>query len=141
MSIEESRQRLFKVEITPYANRHFIKSFERKYKRNWDITLDALKAQYSHIESLVRNNRVPAPIHATSDNQHWILKHSFAIAGMNTSPRASGNRTILVVDRTTLTVYVLLVYHKTDLKDGDETTQWHSLIKSNCAEYLDDFSL
>jgi len=141
MSIEAPENRLFKVEIAPYAQRHFIKSFERKYKRNWKITLDALKAQYAHIESLVRNNRIPAPIHASADNLHWILKHSFAVAGRDTSPRASGNRTILVTDREALTVCVLLVYHKSDLKDGDETAQWHAMVKSNCAEYLSAFTL
>jgi len=140
MSTEVPGQRLFEVVIVPYAKRHFIKSFEKKYKLNWDITLEALKAQYSHIESLVRNNRISSPIHASPDNQHWILKHDFAIAGRDTSPRASGNRTILVVDRTTQKVYVLLVYHKTDLKAGVETAQWRSLIKANCAEYLANFS-
>ena len=141
MSTEAAEQRRFKVVIVPFAQRHFIKSFEKKYKRNWDITLDALKAQYSHIESLVRNNRISAPIHASPDNQHWILKHSFAVAGLDTSPRASGNRAILSVDLAACTVYVLLVYHKTDIKDGDETAQWHALIKAHCEEYLKAFSL
>ena len=141
MSTDAPEQRLFKVMFIPFAQRHFIKSFEKKYKRNWDITLEALKVQYAHIESLVRNNRVPAPIHVSPDNQHWVLKHSFSVAGYDTSPRTSGNRSILVVDRITLSVYVLLVYHKTDLKDVDETAQWHALIKSNCKEYLEGFSL
>lgn len=34
-----------------------------------------------------------------------------------------------------------LVYHKTDLPGGNETAQWHALIKDNCAEYLESFSL
>ncbi|MDR2587765.1 MAG: hypothetical protein LBC23_05855, partial [Coriobacteriales bacterium] len=84
---------IYRVVVTPFAERHYLKGFAKKYKRSWDVTLDALKAQCSHIEAMVNNNRIPAPIHATPDNQHWILKHSFAVAGRNESPRSSGNRT------------------------------------------------
>jgi hypothetical protein len=131
MSFDPALPQAYQVVVTSFAKRHFIKKFEKKYQKAWSVTLDALQAQCAHIETMVKNNRIPAPIHTTADNQHWILKHSFAVAGRNQSPRRSGNRAILYVNRADRVVYLLLVYHKTDLDDGDETAQWHTLIKKH----------
>jgi hypothetical protein len=141
MSIDFASQTMYQVVVTPYAQRHFIKRYEKKYKKSWLVTLDALKAQCSHIESMVWNSRIPSPIHATADNQHWILKHSFAVAGLGESPRGSGNRAILYANREEKLVHLLLVYHKTDLGDGNETTQWHSHIKESCPDLAKRFRL
>jgi hypothetical protein len=140
MSSEPASLQAYQVVITPFARRHFIKGFEKKYRKAWDVTLDALQVQCAHIETMIKNNRIPAPIHATADNQHWILKHSFAVAGRNQSPRRSGNRVIIYVDRTEKVVYLLLVYHKTDLGDGDETEQWHTLIRAHHADLIERFN-
>jgi hypothetical protein len=126
----------FTVVVNPFAERHFIKSFARKYKANWTMTLEAIRAQCARIESLVKNNRTSQPIHASVDNRHWVIKHPFAVAGMRQSPQGSGNRAILIVDRELRVVTIMLVYHKTDLGDGDETARWHALLRENCKEYL-----
>jgi hypothetical protein len=55
---------------------------------------------------------------------------------MRQSPQGSSNRAILVVDRDLRTVTIVLVYHKTDLGDGDETARWHALLRENCKEQL-----
>jgi ribosome biogenesis GTPase A len=38
------------------------------------------------------------------------------------------------VNRDEKLVHVLLVYHKADLGDGDETARWHTLVKKNHPE-------
>ncbi|MDR2109590.1 MAG: hypothetical protein LBP28_09080 [Coriobacteriales bacterium] len=141
MSTDAGELKNYQVVITAFAERHFIKKFSKKYRRAWDVTLDALKAQSAHIEAMLKNKRIGAPIHATADNQHWILKHSFSVAGRNESPRASGNRAILYVDRDKHQAHIILVYHKSDLGDGDETARWHALVKKGCPELIARFGL
>jgi hypothetical protein len=141
MSFDVTPPQAYQMVVTPFAKRHFIKGFEKKYRKAWDVTFDALRTQCAHIETMLKNNRIPTPIHATADNQHWILKHSFAVAGRGQSPRHSGNRAILYVNRIEKVVYLLLVYHKSDLGDGDETAQWHALIRKHHADLIQCFNL
>jgi hypothetical protein len=141
MSTDPASLVAYGVVVTAFAERHFIKRFEKKCRRAWDVTLDALKAQCAHIEAMLKNNRIPAPIHTTPDNRHWILRHSFAVAGRNESPRGSGNRAILYVDRDEKLVHVLLVYHKADLGDGDETARWYAFVGKNHPEISRLFNL
>ncbi|MDR0888916.1 MAG: hypothetical protein LBM21_03350 [Coriobacteriales bacterium] len=89
----------------------------------------------------MNNGRTSPPIKSTPDNMHLLIKHDFAIAGMHQSPHGSGNRAIIHVDKIKHTVYVLLVYHKTDLADGNETAQWQRLVKDGCGEYIAVFDL
>ena len=129
----------YRVKFAEYAQRHYIKNYEKKYGRAWEVTRRALIASFERIESLVNNKRTAVPIHRSADNRHWLIKHEFAVAGTRQSPRGSGNRAIVYVDRNERTVHVLMVYHKNDLgaATGAETATWKRMIRQHCSEWLD----
>jgi hypothetical protein len=54
---------------------------------------------------------------------------------------SSENHAILYMNRVEKVVYLLLVYHKPDLEDGDETTQWHTLIREHHKDLIEYFEL
>lgn len=43
----------YSVKIEKYAERHFIKSFEKKYHRAWDITIEALVRELQSLNILL----------------------------------------------------------------------------------------
>lgn len=120
------------VNIEKYAERHFIKNFEKKYRRAWDVTLDALVRELQSIDVLL-DRKIAETIVDTANIK--ICKIEFKIAGTNQSRHGSGNRGIVAVHKNTSTVNVLLVYHKNDLRDGNETAQWKQIIRDNYPEY------
>jgi hypothetical protein len=68
-----------------------------------------------------------------------IAKTEFRVAGTKESRKSSGNRCIVAIHKDTCTVHVLLVYHKTDLGDGNETARWKQCIKDNYSQYCNLF--
>jgi hypothetical protein len=43
----------FSVQIEPFAERHFIKSFEKKYKSSWDSTYQSIVEMLERIDALL----------------------------------------------------------------------------------------
>jgi hypothetical protein len=120
------------VIIGEYAQRHFIKSFEKKYGDHWDVTLIAIIAQLERIDSLLKLKK----IETISDiGAIKILKMQFKVAMTNESARSSGNRCIVAWHADTQIVRVLLVYSKTDLSGKNETAEWKNMIRENYPEY------
>jgi hypothetical protein len=64
-----------------------------------------------------------------------ICKTEFKISGSHDSRHGSGNRCIVAVHENDRIVRVLLVYHKNDLGNGNETARWKRIIKDNYPEY------
>ena len=124
----------YTVTFATFAERHFVKKFQKKYKRAWDITKEALARQYQSIDVLL--DRSIAEVIAYNETVK-ICKTEFTVAGTNQSRKASGNRCIVAVHTDTSNVVVLLVYHKNDLPGGNETANWKKMIKNNYAEYND----
>lgn len=122
----------YSVIIQQYAERHFIKSFEKKYRRAWDITIEALKREFQSFDILLSRS-IAEMITETSNIK--ICKVEFKIAGSNQSRHGSGNRCIVAVHKDTNIVNVLLIYHKNDLGDGNETAKWKQIIKDNYIDY------
>lgn len=122
----------YSVNIEKYAERHFIKSFEKKYRRAWDITIETLIRELQSFDVLIV--RSIAEIITDSGNIR-ICKVEFKIAGTNQSRHGSGNRCIVAIHKDTNLVNVLLVYHKNDLGDGNETAKWKQVIKDNYLDY------
>lgn len=120
------------VTVESFANRHYIKNFGKKYHSAWDITLKALISQFEHIDMLLQKD--VAEIIVNSGNLK-IVKSEFSVAGTHQSPKSSGNRCIVAIDESCKKVFVLLVYHKTDLGDGNETAKWKNVIKENYPDY------
>jgi hypothetical protein len=122
----------YTVVVEPFAERHFIKTFLKKHKSAWELTLDSLKMEFEQIDFLFEKTIAEIIIFSEKIN---ICKTEFKIAGTQESRKGSGNRCIVAVHKNTNKVCVLLVYSKTDLKDGNETAKWKQIIKENYPEY------
>lgn len=127
----------YRVLFEQYADRHFIKDFQKNHKTNWDKTRKAIVAQLANIDLLFKAGRIPPPIYQSQDRTKEIYKHSFAIAGRKESPKSSGNRVILFVDHDLKTVRILIVYSKNHVGPPNETAKWQKMAKD---QYTDIFS-
>ena len=124
----------YRVLITSFAERHYIKSFEKKYKSAWNRTRDIIIQEFEQIDILFLKNTAETIIdHADIK----ICKTEFKIAGTNESRKSSGNRCIVAIHKDTNMVYVLLVYTKTDVQGHHETNWWKGVIRENYSEYRD----
>lgn len=126
----------YKVFITEYAQRHFIKSFKKKYKNIWDETFFAINNILSRIDSLIQTSKAEK-IHIC-DNW-YIAKCEFKIVWSNESPKTSGNRIIVYVDNKEMSVYILLLYTKTDVMWGNETAWREKQVKENFKDIVNLF--
>jgi hypothetical protein len=120
------------VVVERFAERHFIKSFSRKYKGAWDITWTGILGQLRGFDELFKTSIAETIIY---DSNVKICKVEFRVHGTKESRRSSGNRCIVAVHKNTSKVCVLLVYGKTDLSGHNETSEWKSIIRENYPEY------
>jgi hypothetical protein len=121
------------VLIEDFAQSHFIKSFKKKYKGAWDVTWAGINEELKRIDTLIGQTAIVETITHSGDIR--ICKTEFRVHGTKESRHASGNRCIVAVHKNTNTVNVLLVYGKTDMGGGNETTNWKNLIKENYLQY------
>ncbi len=124
----------YSVIVESYAERHYIKNFKKKYKGAWDITWRAVIEELKRIDSLFKTT-IAETITETENGNIKIVKTEFRVAGTKESKKSSGNRCIIAVHSDIGAVYVLLVYHKNDLGDGNETSKWKQIIKDNYPNY------
>ena len=122
----------YSIIVESYAERHYIKHFKKKYKGAWEITWKAVIEELKRADSLFDASIAETII--DRDNVK-IVKTEFRVAGTNKSRKSSGNRCMVAVHENTDSVYVLLVYHKNNLGDGDETKKWKNIIKNNYPKY------
>lgn len=116
-----------------YAEGHFISNFKRKYKNAWDITWVGMCEEFRRVDTLIGETNIAETNTRSGDAK--ICKTEFRIHNTKESRHSSGNRCIIAVHENTATVRVLLVYKKTDLGGGNETTAWKNIIKQNYPEY------
>ncbi|KKP92191.1 MAG: hypothetical protein UR94_C0004G0052 [Parcubacteria group bacterium GW2011_GWA2_36_10] len=122
----------YTVLVEAFAQRHFIKKFEKKYKQAWNITWRAMLEQWKRMDLLLTTSVAETIIDVENLK---IIKTEFRVAGTKQSRKGSGNRCIVAVDKKTCVVNVLLVYHKDDLGHGHETAQWQKIIRDNYSQY------
>jgi hypothetical protein len=122
----------YTVIFEPFTERHFIKSFAKKYKGAWVITLRTITEEFEQIDFLFLKNTAETII---DSDDIKICKTEFKIAGTGESRHGSGNRCIVAVHKNTSTVHVLLVYSKTDLRGGNETAHWKNMVRENYHQY------
>jgi hypothetical protein len=123
----------YEVTFEPFSERHFIRTFAKKYKSAWDFTFSTITEEFEKIDVLFLKSI--AERITDKDADVVICKTEFKISGTQESRHGSGNRCIVAVHRDTRKVKVLLVYSKTDLGGGNETAKWRSLVKENYPEY------
>ncbi len=122
----------YEVIFEKFTERHFIKSFAKKYKGSWDITLQVIKKEFEQVDLLFLKN-VSETIVEQKDIK--ICKTEFKIAGTNESRHGSGNRCIIAVNKKLNQVKVLLIYHKNDLGGHNETAEWKGIVRENYEEW------
>jgi hypothetical protein len=120
------------VEIRPFAERHFISNFSKKYKSHWDITMAAIVAELERIDMLLLTDRAEI---LSDSREVKIIKTKFKVVKSNESAKASGNRCIVAWHSEKHSVSILLVYGKTDLSGHNETADWKRLVRENYPEY------
>jgi hypothetical protein len=124
----------YTVIFTPFTDRHFIRTFAKKYKGAWDKTQKALIVEFTFVELLFEKS-IAETISVSSDNDTLICKTEFKILGTEVSRHASGNRCIIAIRKSTAIVHVLLVYSKGDIMGSNETVGWKAVVKDNYPEY------
>lgn len=122
----------YSVTIEQFAQRHYMKNFEKKYQRAWDVTLRALIAQFERVDMLSQKDVAEI---ITDQHPFKVIKSNFSVAGTRKSPKGSGNRCIAIVNEERRQVSIVLVYHKNDLGNGGETARWKTIVKENYPEY------
>lgn len=122
----------YSVMVEPFAEHHFIKKFKKKYRNSWDASWRGIIEGFKRINDLTKTS--VANIIIEKDNIK-IVKTEFRIAGTKQSRKSSGNRCIVVVQEDIKMVYVLLVYHKNDLGNDNETSKWKKIVKENYKQY------
>ena len=124
----------YAVIVERFAERHFIKSFSRKYKGAWDITWTGILEQLRGFDELFKTSIAETIIH---DSNVKICKVEFRVYSTKESRHSSGNRCIVAVHKNSNKVCILLVYGKTDLGSAgrNETESWKNLIRENYPEY------
>ncbi|MFA6130853.1 MAG: hypothetical protein WC730_01155 [Patescibacteria group bacterium] len=122
----------YSVIVQPFAERHFLKNFGKKYKKAWGVTWRAICEELQRFDSLLDSSI--AKVITQNDNIR-IAKIEFRVHGTQESRKGSGNRCIVAVDDDRGVINVLLVYHKSDLGDDNETEKWKHIVKDNYLEY------
>lgn len=123
----------YEVTIEPFAERHFIKTFAKKYKGAWDFTLSALIREFQSFDVILEKSIAEEITDRNADVV--ICKTEFKISGTQESRHSSGNRCIVAKHTGANKIRVLLVYHKSNLGEGNETVNWKGIIRDNYPEY------
>ena len=123
----------YEVIIEPFAERHYIRTFAKKYKKAWDFTRSALVREFQSFDVILEKTIAEE---ITDKNVNVVIcKTEFKISGTQESRHGSGNRCIVAKHKNTNKICVLLVYHKNDLGGGNETANWKRVIKENYPDY------
>ena len=122
----------YNVQIEDFAEKHYIKNFRKKYQTYWDSTFKGIKKMLESLDSIM-NTTIVEEINCQDDLA--ILKMEFRVAGTNFSRKTSGNRCILSLNKKTREIKILLVYHKSDIGNKNETATWKKIIRDNYVGY------
>jgi hypothetical protein len=128
----------YRVQFEPFTERHYIKKFQKDYGDKWLATERAIIAVCERIDNMLQYSR--ADLISTS-GCYKLVKLDFAVEGTRMSPKASGNRCILLVDEDTRTVTILLAYSKNEISPSNETQKWKNIIKDEYGEIATLFNL
>lgn len=123
----------YEVTIEAFAERHFIRTFAKKYKKAWNFTFSALMREFQSFDVILEKSIAEEITDRNADVV--ICKTEFKISGTQESRHGSGNRCIVAKDKNTNKICVLLVYNKNDLGGGNETANWKRIIKENYSDY------
>jgi hypothetical protein len=128
----------YRVEFEPFTEKHYVKKFKKDYKDKWLSTERTIIAVCERIDNMLLYSRADL---ISVSGCYKLVKLDFAVEGTRISPKASGNRCILLVDENTRLVKVLLVYSKNEISSPNETQKWKNIIKDEYGEIAMIFGL
>ena len=128
----------YNVEFDKFCDRHYLKSFAKKYKSAWPGTVQAIEDVCKRIDAMLEYNRADL---IASNGQFKLVKLDFSVEGTRISPKSSGNRCILAIDEDIRLVRILVVYSKNDISSPNETSKWKTIVKEQFSELAILFSL
>jgi len=124
-----------------YLWKIFKKDLEKKYKQAFDISLETIKISLINFSTL-ENIKPNGIILKSKCNNYVIWKFDFKIAWQHNTKWRDEYRYICFVDKNNYKAYILLIYSKNYIWDGDkkcakqnETWWWKCLVK----KYYPDF--
>ena len=129
---------LYRIEITPAAEKRYIKKFEKRRKNKWGVALIALSEAAKRIDALLLTDKAEV-LHAI--NGHRLVKIYFTIAGSGQSAKASGHRCIVYLENRLKTAQILLTYSKNEIGSPNETSKMRAQIRENHPEIVALFNL
>jgi hypothetical protein len=106
----------YRVQFEPFTERHYINKFQKAYKDKWLATERTIIAVCERIDNMLQYNRADL---ISASGSYKLVKLDFAVEGTRMSPKASGNRCILLVDEDMRAVKILLVYSKNEISSLD----------------------
>ncbi len=118
--------------LEPFAERHFVSSFSKKYKSAWDVTWKGLLDEFKNFDVLIAKSNATTIVHS---ERVKVFKVDFRVHGTEKSRRGSGNRYIVALHADTADARILLVYCKTDVRGSRETDWWKGLVCDNYPQY------
>jgi hypothetical protein len=124
----------YQVDIGECAERYYIKNFSKKYQKAWDVTLEALIESVRRLDTLVLTDKAETIVDAGGIR---IFKIYFRIHKSKDSALKSGCRAIVATDEGTKRAYILIVYHKSDIAEKNETVTWKKLVKELYPKYIE----
>ncbi len=123
---------MYQVVIGEHAYRHYIKNFSKKYKQSWDTTQKAIEFSVARLEAALQTDKAETII---DSHPYLVIKFYFPVHGTKKSAKQSGCRAIILANTENRRAEILLIYHKSDLKAGNETVEWKSLVAKNYPDY------
>lgn len=117
---------LVRVVFAQYAERHFLKDFEKRYRgRQWQVTLESILADIGRVKKrdnvLQQTQQVDELWHK---GDKWIFKYDFAVAQTRKSAKASGNRCVVFMDAKKNEAQILLIYAKDNVPKKMGEQKW-----------------
>ena len=128
----------YRVQFEPFTERHYVKKFQKDYKDRWLATKRTIIAVCERIDNMLRYNRADL---ISISGSYKLVKLDFSVEGTRMSPKASGNRCILLVDEDIRLVKILLVYSKNEITSPNETQKWKNVIRDEYGEIAKLFNL
>ncbi len=126
------------VEFDDFTGRHYVKSFEKRYKSAWDKTKNDIVEMCKRIDNMLQLKRADL---INQNGSHKLVKLDFAVEGTKISPKTSGNRCILHINEELRIVRILLVYSKNEISEPHETVKWKTAIKDHFTDIRNIFDL
>ena len=122
----------YTVKIESFAEFHYLKKIQKKYKKSFPVPWSAFELMLQKFDLKLERDNTNLIVKINEDIS--ICKTEFKIMP-NESTKSSGNRCIVIQDIEKKKIKILLVYHKSDVKDSSETRWWKQIIKDNYNEY------